>query len=262
VLPDITHILASYPRKRPVLPPANAKLYIEEYKLNRGIKGGLLYSATAELEAWMHRKIAKRGGGRRVLELGAGTLNHLRYEATAPVYEIVEPMQELLSGRPELARVSRVYRSVHDIPSEIRYDRILSIAVLEHLDDLPLIVASSALLLSDGGLFQAGIPAEGGLVWGLAWRVSTGISYRCRTGLSYTSVMRHEHLSMAEEIIAVLRHFFANVTVRWFPVPLLQLALYGYIEARHPLLERCQAVKEARRSVTTSVELRRSIGVT
>jgi hypothetical protein len=95
------------------------------------------------------------------------------------------------------------------------------------------------LRLADGGVFQAGIPAEGGLVWGLAWRMTTGVAYHLRTGLPYAAVMRHEHLSTASEIIAVVGHFFDELKTRWFPLPGRQLAFYGYIEARSPRRDRC-----------------------
>jgi len=78
-----------------------------------------------------------------------------------------------------------------------QYDRVLSVAVLEHLGEMPAIIAASARLIRQGGVFQAGIPAEGGLLWGLAWRLTTAIAYRARTGLAYAPVMRHEHLNTA-----------------------------------------------------------------
>jgi hypothetical protein len=52
-------------------------------------------------------------------------------------------------------------------------------------------------------------------------------------------VMRHEHVNDAAEIVAIVRHFFEDVRVRWFPLPALHLAFYGYVEARRPRLDRC-----------------------
>ena len=57
----------------------------------------------------------------------------------------------------------------------------------------------AALRLEADGVFQAGIPSEGGFLWGIAWRLSTGISYYLRTGLGYGVVMRHEHIDSAFE---------------------------------------------------------------
>ncbi len=203
-----------------------------------------MFRVTAGLERWMHRRIARRQTGGRLLELGAGTLNHLQYEP-AMDYDIVEPLPALYQGSADRGRVARAYASIADIPQQTRYARIISVAVLEHVEDLPRVIAHSGLLLDRGGVFQAGIPAEGGMLWGLAWRMTTGIAYRLRTGLPYTPVMRYEHLNTAAEIIAILRYFFGTVALSWFPLPGRQLAFYGYIEARDPDIGRCERLLAA-----------------
>lgn len=236
---DIAALLASYPRARPALPPENARIYIEEYRINRGATGRALYRVTASLESWMHRQVAAVTSGVRVLDLGAGSLNHRQYESDSLTYDIVEPFTALYQSSPELARVNRIYPTIQDVPSAPAYDRIFSIAVLEHLENLPATIAACATRLTKDGIFQAGIPAEGGLAWGIAWRATTGISYRLRTGLPYTPVMRHEHINDATEVISIIQYFFEDVQVRWFPLPARHLAFYGAIEARTPRLERC-----------------------
>jgi hypothetical protein len=237
---EIDTLLASYPRRRPPLPLANARLYVDEYKINRGTSGRALYRVTANLEAWMHRQVAARAQGQRLLELGAGTLNHRTYEPINLIYDIVEPLAALYESSISLTQIGKIYSDISEVPVSPGYDRIVSIAVLEHLENLPAIIAASSLRLAPGGVFQAGIPAEGGFSWGLAWRITTGISYSLRTGLAYGPVMRHEHINDAVEIIALLRYFFREVRVRWFPFPARHLAFYGYVEARAPRLECCK----------------------
>ena len=225
-------LLDSYPRVRPPLPDAYARVYEQQYRINR--EGASPVDGAAQrLERWMHRRVAARTGG-PILELGAGTLNHLRFEDGMTPYDIVEPFTELFAGKPELARVREQYDSVQRIPLDRRYRRIVSIAVLEHLTELPSDIAHSALLLEEDGVFQAGIPSEGGLLWWAAWRLSTGLGYYLRTKLDYGVVMRHEHVNSAREIEAVVRTFFADVTIRRFPTPFHHLSFYGYIEAGRP----------------------------
>jgi hypothetical protein len=236
----IAELLASYPRRRPPLPPDNALVYLEEYKINRNATGRPLYRLVAGLESWMHRQIAACPLGTDLLELGAGTLNHRPYESAAINYDIVEPLDELYRGNPSLRQIRRIYAAISDVAPDRRYHRIVSIAVLEHLENLPTIVANSALLLCQDGVLQAGIPAEGGLLWGLSWRLTTGLVYRMRTGTSYRPLMRHEHLNSAPEILKVLRHFFDDVDIRWFPGPHLHSSFYAYLEARRPRLDVCR----------------------
>jgi hypothetical protein len=127
------------------------------------------------------------------------------------------------------------------VPQRRTYDAILSIAVLEHLTDLPFMLARSGLLLCEGGTFRAGFPSEGGLLWGLAWRLTTGIEYRFRRGLDYGVIMRHEHLNTASEILALLGYFYEQVEIARFPLPLAHLSFYTTAIACRPHIDRCQA---------------------
>ncbi len=236
---DTSVLLASYPRTRPELPEAYTRIFEAEYKANREGKGTAA-SLAQRAESWMHRRVATCRAY-PTLELGAGTLNHLPYEAESGPYDIIEPMASLVDGAAGLSRIRNRYASIAEINPETRYARIISIAVLEHMEDLPGDIARAGLLLNDGGVFQAGIPAEGGFAWGLGWRVTTGLAFKRRTGLDYGTVMRHEHLSQDVEIIQVVRHFFEDVRISRFPLPFRHLSLYAYLEARGPRLDRCRA---------------------
>jgi hypothetical protein len=233
-----------YPRTRPPLTEAHAKIYAEQYRINRDGET-LADGASQKLEEWMHRRIA-RVSGVPVLELGGGTLNHLRFESGASPYDVVEPFTELYSGRPECNSVRAFFDSAQEVPSDNRYKRIISVAVLEHLPDLPADLAKCALLLERDGVFQAGIPSEGGFLWWFGWRFSTGLAYYLRTGLDYGVVMRHEHLNDASEILAVVKYFFDDVKVVRFPTPFHHLSFYAYLEARGPKRGRAEQFLEAK----------------
>jgi SAM-dependent methyltransferase len=231
-------LLASYPRTRPVLPDAYRQIYEREYLLNR--HGGTRATKLAmRAEAWMHRTVAARGIAGSVLELGAGTLNHLPYEPRVDAYDVVEPLEWFYADSPDRRRVGQIFRQIEDVPVTSSYDRVISIAVLEHLADLPRVIARCALLLAPGGLAQHAIPSEGGLAWGLGWRLTTGVAYRVRNRLSYGVAMRHEHLNEAWEIELLLEWFFEQVSVTRFPLPFLHGSLYTYFEGRQPRRDRC-----------------------
>jgi SAM-dependent methyltransferase len=237
-------IFDRFPKARPRLPDAHQAIFAEEYALNR--RGVTLAARAAQaLEGWMHRQVASRGGtGERLLELGAGTLNHVAYETHAASYDAVEPRDFLYRDQPARHGLRRIVASLDQLPADARYERILSIAVLEHMTDLPREVARAARHLADGGVFQAGVPCEGGLLWGLSWRLTTGLAFRLRTGLSYAPLMRHEHVNRLSEIRAVLDHVFAACTARYFPLPTPHLAVYAYLECREPRLDRVRALLE------------------
>lgn len=232
-------LLRSYPRSRPPLPPQYQRIFTEHYRSNRAAQDRL-GRVVATLESWMHRRVARLARpGSTILEIGAGTLNHIPYESPAQVYDVVEPFRALWQDSPHRGAVRRIYSDVAEIPNSFRYDRILAIAVLEHLTDLPSILARCGMLLAETGVFQAGIPTEGGMLWGLGWRVTTGVAFRLKRGLNYATIMRHEHLNTAAEIEAVVTHLFQTVTIERFPLWPRHLSFYTYIEARNPKRDRC-----------------------
>jgi hypothetical protein len=244
-MPSVESILRSYPRVRPDLPKAHQEVYEREYKLNRDGEAAV-EGLAKKLEGWMHGKVADQKGG-PLLELGAGTLNHLRWENGTSPYDVVEPFEALYKDSPMLESVRNVYGSVQDIPAENRYQRIVSVAVLEHMTDLPGDVAKAGLLMERDGVFQAGIPSEGGFLWWLGWRMTTGLTYWFRNRLDYGEMMRHEHVNTAPDIISVVKYFFEEVRLARFPVPAHHLSLYGYLEARKPKLDLCEKLLESRK---------------
>ncbi len=231
-------LLVDFPRQRPTLPPAYREVYVGEYKSCRTGRN-FIQQLSQKAESWMHRQVAFNGVGGDVLEIGAGPLNHLPYE-NASLYDVVEPFTELYEDSAIKSQVRYFFDDITQVPQHEKYDRVLSVAVLEHLEDLPLTLALSGLLLRDGGRFQAGIPSEGGFLWGLGWRCTTGLSYRMRTGLSYKTCMMHEHINSAREIIALVRYFFRDVSVSRFPFPVHHLSLYAYLDAGNPDRALCQ----------------------
>lgn len=231
--PPAETLLSRFPKARPDLPPAFRAIYAAQYKENREGESTAA-SLSQRLESWMHRQVAADvADGRAVatLELGAGTLNQLPYEPASAPYDIVEPFASLFEGSPRKARIRDVFADIKDVPEGRRYGRITSIAALEHICELPFVLARSAALLEPGGVFRAAIPAEGGFLWKLGWSLTTGLEFRLRHGLDYGVMMSHEHVNTAAEIEALATAMFEEVRVQSFGIG-RQLSLYRFIEAR------------------------------
>lgn len=234
---------ALYPKSRPDLPEAIAAIYAEHYKENR--TGKTAASSLAQtMERWLHRQVARdvakpQDPPQATLEIGAGTLNQLPFEPAAQPYDIVEPFAQLHQQSPALNRIRTIYADIAEIPDHQRYDRITSVATLEHLCNLPQVLAKSGTLLAGGGVFRAAVPSEGTFLWTLGWKLTTGLEFRLRHGLDYGLLMRHEHVNTAAEIETALRAFFGTVRCRVFGLS-RALSLYRYYECREPRLERCR----------------------
>ena len=237
---SVKSLLGSYPRQRPPLADEYSRQFDKYYLDNRSGKG-IANAASQWLESWMHRQVAAVEGG-DILETGAGTLNHIAFEpaGSRAAYDIVEPRGFLYENSPYLEKIRDTYESMDAVPDDRRYDSVISIATLEHINDLPRFVARAALLLINNGVFCNAIPSEGSFLWALAWRISTGLSFRIKYGLDYGKVMRHEHLSTAKEIEAVVNYFFRKVSVKHFPTPFFHASIYSLITAKDPDIECCK----------------------
>jgi len=242
---DVEALLSTYPRSRPALPAEQQASYVDHYRRNRAGRQGLSRTV-AKLESWMHRRVSEGVASGSLLEIGAGNLNHVPYLPNTCAYDAVEPFHQLWEDSPYRSRVRQVYSDLQEIPESAGYDCIFSVAVLEHLTDLPLVLARSSLLLREGGTFRAGFPSEGGLLWGLAWRFTTGIEYRLKRGLDYGNIMRHEHVNRASEILRLLDYFYRQVEISRFPSPFQQLSFYTAAIARAPRLDRCRSFNALR----------------
>jgi SAM-dependent methyltransferase len=235
---DLATVLARFPKERPALTPEIQAIYLRQYKENRSGRTPAA-SAAQRLERWMHRRVAADlagGASQATLELGAGMLNQLPYERFNAPYDIVEPFRELYADAPDRGRVREVFADIADAPAERRYQRITSIAALEHMCDLPLVLARAARLLEPDGVLRVAYPSEGGFLWTLGWRLTTGLEFRLRHGLDYGIMMRHEHVNTAAEIETLVAGLFAEVRIRSFGWG-RQLSLYRFLEARRPRLD-------------------------
>src|SRR5689334_6033452 len=119
---DVTFddLLRRFPKTRIPLPEAHRQRYVQDYQENRSGQSGVS-SLVAKLEGWMHGKVASSGKGDRVLELGAGNLNHIKHESKIGTYDAVEPFAELWTGRPELKSIRKMYSDISEIPEGSRY---------------------------------------------------------------------------------------------------------------------------------------------
>lgn len=253
------NLLARFPKDRPPLTPQIQAIYLRQYKDNRSGKTPAA-SAAQRLERWMHRQVAKDIAGGAVkptLELGAGMLNQLPYEKWTAPYDIVEPFEALYVDSPERGRIRDVFADIAETPAERRYARITSIAALEHMCDLPLVLARAATLLDDDGCLRVAYPAEGGFLWTVGWMFTTGLEFRLRHGLDYGVMMRHEHVNTAAEIETLVHALFGDVRIASFGLG-RQLSLYRFLEARRPDLDRARAwIARFQPAVTGSPPARR-----
>jgi hypothetical protein len=246
----------AFPKERQPLPPEYAAIYLQHYKNSREGNSRVLGLAKYA-ERWMHKKVAQDvhdSAPKSTLEIGAGNLNQLPYEPHTSPYDIVEPFRELFESSPHLGRIRNIYNDVFEIPPEKRYERITSVAVLEHVCNLPELVAQTGLLLAPGGTFRAGIPSEGTVLWRLGWQTTTALDFRARYNLDYKVLMKYEHVNTAREIEEALRYFFTRTRASVFGLG-RSLSFYQFFACSKPHLDRCHIyLQHPEQSVTATAQ--------
>ena len=86
---NILKLIKKFPKKRKALPKPLRKIFNSFYLKNRQ---NFLSQMS---ERWLHVSMDDRNKNKRTLELGAGTLNHLRFEFNDKQYDIIEPRKFL-----------------------------------------------------------------------------------------------------------------------------------------------------------------------
>ena len=208
---SIFNLIKKYPKKRPALSGEIKKIFDIEYKKNRE---NLLSQLS---ESWLHFAIKGRNLlSNTTLEIGAGSLNHLKYEnfTKKHIYDVIEPKKFLYKNNKNKLLVNKFYKSLSNTRKNF-YNRIISCAVLEHLEDLPNYLYLSSQKMKKNGYQSHSIPCEGYPVWNITWFIISGITFKLRTGKSFREVQRHEHLNSFDEILRLVKFFYRDVKIKY-----------------------------------------------
>lgn len=236
----INSILNKYPKKKSKLSKSLQKIYKLEYKLNRN------NTIVSFFEKWLHLSIKKlKKKKQKTLEIGAGTLNHLKYEKLSSkknhIYDVVEPKKFLFHGNINKKKINKFYSNYEKAPNFF-YDRIISSATLEHMTDLPKFLALSSFKLNKKGFQSHSIPCEGCFVWHFANRYIMGFFFKMRTGFDYNKLMQHEHVNNFNEIYELIKYFYQSVKIK-YSYPLYfnrHTSFYANITFFKPRILRCK----------------------
>ncbi len=213
------------------LPKKYKKIY-EEFYLNYSNANSFFRKLSLLVEKWYHVKACETfPNAKTILEIGAGNLNHLKFENNFEIYDIVEPKEFLInSAKYNFKKLIRYkYSFINEVPEENLYEKILAIAVLEHIDDLDQFLIDVKKHLAFNGKLVVEIPAEGEFLWWLGWRLTTGIGFWLKYKLDYGVIIRHEHVNSACKIISSIKKYFLIQEISSFPFSFKNFRLYIHI---------------------------------
>ena len=220
-------LIKKYPKKRGVLPKPIRIIFNKHYSDNRN-------NFLSQLsERWLHTSIDERNKKNTTLEIGAGTLNHLKYEIKKH-YDIIEPKKFLYKHSINKKLINKSYDDIKLTPDNY-YKRIISCAVLEHITDLPDYLYVSSFKLKKRGYQQHSIPCEGYPMWDILWFMFSGILFKLKFGYSFKYIQKHEHVNNFDEIKSLISFFYKKVEIKFsYPFYNKYLSFYANIKFSNP----------------------------
>ena len=103
------------------LPKRYRKIY-EEFYTNYSQANTFFRKLSLLVEKWYHLKAYKaKPRADAILEIGAGDLNHVKFEKDFKSYDVVEPKNFLIQVSDQAVRKSirNIYKDIENIPQKI-----------------------------------------------------------------------------------------------------------------------------------------------
>ena len=224
----IENILNKFPKKRPPLPIKIKKIF-NNFLLNNRKNFFSEFS-----ERWLHYSMKDRNSSKSVLEVGAGTLNHFKYENLNKTYDIIEPLKFLFKNSFFKKNINKIYKNIKDCKN-LYYSRIISCAVLQYHTDIPEFLYHSSLKLKKNGYHQHSVPCEGFPIWDFTRFLTTGLIFKIKYRYSFKHMAKYEHVNNLNEIIFLIKFFYKDFKIKYsYPFFCKFLAFYANVEFSRP----------------------------
>lgn len=175
--------------------------------------------------------------GLRVLEIGPGDINHIKYWNGNPdqfvVADIRQAMLDLSVKKLSDACVdystALVSRSDEgNLPfDDYEFDLVVSFYAFEHLYPLQRYLDGMLRVLKPGGKIVGAIPCEGGLAWGMGRYLTSRRWLLKNTNVNPDKIICWEHPNFANQILAVLDQQMIQKKLLFWPlrIPSIDLNL-------------------------------------
>lgn len=169
----------------------------------------------------------------RVLEVGAGTGEHLRYVRHGyDEYVMTDSHPEMLSQiitdhqwRGEVI-IDKQDATRLGYPNH-QFDRLIAAHVLEHLERPHEVLREWCRVVRPGGTISILLPCDPGLAWRVGRAVSSRPKFK-KAGLEYDYWMAREHINPINNLVALISYYFNTRSEGWYPIriPTIDLNLF------------------------------------
>ena len=193
---------------------------------------------TGIISRFSHRSLEKNisGSFSTVLELGAGDGFHSDY--VKYFYDVYYETDIRIKNKLISNKMVSQYCDAEDIKktfNDTKFDRILMMCLICHLDKIELSLKSIANQVNDGGLISIYVPCEGGFFLSTARKLITNPKTR-RIGFDPIKINQLEHLHSYVKMKETIEEVYKNskITKKNYPFPFLswKLNLWSVFQVR------------------------------
>lgn len=171
--------------------------------------------------------------GKRVLEIGPGTIGHMAWWRGRPAqYDLFDVNEDMMAHAVKALSATGIahntyLRSREDevrlpVPTEC-YDVVVSFYSLEHLHPLERYLAEIVRALKPGGHLIGAIPCEGGVGWGLGRLLTTWRWFKKNSTIDPAKWICWEHPNVAGSILRALDGSMRKTHLSYYPFFFLPL---------------------------------------
>lgn len=208
-------------RKRTRCSPSQRDLEIFYSMAGKDLLDKLYTGMTGSFQIAGHRQIARWAScytNNVVVEIGCGHGHHLQYGNNQYAcyfgldieYDFLHTLRERFPG------THVINGDAYALPfKDHSVDRVLSVYNFEHLRHLSACLKEIHRILKPDGELLVGLPAEGGLLYGIGrWLTSKRYMER-KYSIDYMAIVHWEHWNTYKEVVGMLKAQFVIIT-RWF----------------------------------------------
>ena len=236
----INDLIKTYPRKRKKLNAEYNKIYKKFYN-NHLNKKNIISFIIKNAEKLFHKLTYEaKPKNINILELGAGNLDHVKYENFFR-YDVVEPEKRYyIKNKKALKKVNKIYRSIFSIPNNKSYDKIIAIATLDVIDNLPKFLSKIGVLMNKNSILCVGNSTIGSLSFYLTWRFTSGLYFFFKYRKNLRVLKDHESVNKFNEIVSLLKYFYKSVEIKMIPNLFYLYKPTCFIKVKEPDLKKCK----------------------
>lgn len=191
--------------------------------------------------AFMERALDDKMYFENVLEVGAGTGVHFSFVkhnySTYVMTDCDKKALKLANQRHGSFSHGRIIRYEQQKAESLSYpddsfDRVVAAHILEHLYEPHVVLKEWSRVIKNHGFLSVLIPSDPGLLWRMAQNLGPKRK-SLKRGQPYEYLMAREHVNPCNNLVAILRYFFAEAAGNWWllRIPLMDINFFYVMHA-------------------------------